>query len=1657
GIGITYNSTSGIRLNTTGLDQTVTIPRRLVDFVNNSGSPLRDELMNRLHTEQLDLFDVNHNGTITVGELETLSGLTAYGSLYTSTVSRESSIAVTTIVTALDTNGNGLLEVSEAVAFLSTANDHLATDADRFTNGVLTDARYYLISRAMDAGATTGAAYAVIEAHGDISINGHVFAAADLRVSAESGTFRIFVGLNINLGPFGNVTAFGSLSVSTDGIAGMLFVDISAGKAGYGLSIGGKIIIQMNTSSADATIDSYAINKQTGTVGSSLVTTTVPANKTLIKLGGYFTFADLYTLRGETQIETDSEVSANCTFKFDNRLTLGNFGSFNVAGDARFENGVFSGFIDLGAQVVTRPLRIEGGFTLLINSGNTSQNFTTAGGSTVTIPRQTYQVKINATMQMYGFGVTGDISLGVVNGHFEIVINNISLNFFGFTATVSGWITDESYSITGTAGFGVNFGPLSMSAALAISISGNYSGQVSASATLRGDVKASVKIAGTRYRRTLADITANVSFSKTSTEVKASASLRVKVLGVVLKGSVNWSMTIATSDVPVPVLYEMSGDTLYLNMGSRASYRIYSAAEVNESFSILTSNPDPNAETDDTQLYITGLGYTSTVSKASVKHIVVPDAGSGDDYLLVDSEINADVTVHAGDGDDVIYAYSQGSSGSGNSVWGGNGDDVLRGGDGNDSIYGDAGNDDIAGGAGSDSLSAGDGNNIVYGDDDLEDLAYSDGTSNNIYSVIESTSDGADTITVGSGQNIIFGGAGNDSISLGQSAAAWNTSRETPVIRKNVAGQTVWLPKLANSEGVPVTSGAQLTVNGATSAGTLFFEDGDWKYQFTQSESNTDTLTLYLTGPAAVSVTLQILTTVADSVVYAGSGTDTINYTGSSSAGSIFVKGDSEVDILKLNGNYSGTTMTAGQKSLAVGSQVLSFDTSLESVELVDTASATTLATASATSMQFDSVNLTVQASGVVNVSNATFNISSGTLKLTSVGLSGVLRTSVQNLEVDNTGTGSAADITVAESNDLHISGIGIQSNGGNISITADSAGGGTIVMDAAVVIDSGSGNVTISAPGSITISSVQTTTGVVSITSASGSILDGGDVYANLIGSTGSSFALRAATGIGTSANPLDTSISTVAFQNSSGDVNITNTGSLTVRSVDGITTSTNTGTTRLVATSPIVFAANTTQATLLAQATESSPTNYDSITVNAGVTVTATSGNLTFEAGDGITIASGAIVQTNAGEIIFRTGLNDTDSNGSMTLNGTIQALAAGQFITLDLNQQQGVTQSSTGALIASNLRLISTGNVAGSFSLGTSTLNDVDTLAANTSGAVTFKDLDSLTIGSISGSSGIAAMAGISTHSGVTDSALVSITTGGNLTVNQAIDTLAGSSSSVGTVTLNSSGSMVLTGFGDITSDGVVQLTASSGIQTDADITTTNDNVTLISATTLTGAVAIDTGSGAGTIAFNNTLNGGQNLTLTAGTGNIDFDAAVGNTARLGILTIVNAINVTADSTVNAASIVQQAGSGTTTFTGAVNTSTAAGVNLTGTNVVVTGGITTTSNGVLTTDLSGSATLANGSVSNIAGTTTIDADGAIVAGGSTTSVGQVLLKSNTDSITINSSASMTSSTQNVTLEAEDSITVSSTALVSTTLGEIIFRSGLDDTDSNGSMTLN
>jgi hypothetical protein len=166
--------------------------------------------------------------------------------------------------------------------------------------------------------------------------------------------------------------------------------------------------------------------------------------------------------------------------------------------------------------------------------------------------------------------------------------------------------------------------------------------------------------------------------------------------------------------------------------------------------------------------------------------------------------------------------------------------------------------------------------------------------------------------------------------------------------------------------------------------------------------------------------------------------------------------------------------------------------------------------------------------------------------------------------------------------------------------------------------------------------------------------------------------------------------------------------------------------------------------------------------------------------------------------------------------------------------------------------------------------------------------------------------------------------------------AIDTydLTVASSAVTTITAGIGGS---TGNVDIAAttrtdvDGAIALSGAGNIVQDravisgVNVSTTSGDVTFDGPATLdTGAVEVSTGDAGGDILFNSTLNGGQALTLIAGTGNITATGAVGGTSAVGSITVNSAVDVMFSSAVRTTGhVTQVAGTGTTTFHGTSGT--------------------------------------------------------------------------------------------------------------------------------------
>jgi hypothetical protein len=271
--------------------------------------------------------------------------------------------------------------------------------------------------------------------------------------------------------------------------------------------------------------------------------------------------------------------------------------------------------------------------------------------------------------------------------------------------------------------------------------------------------------------------------------------------------------------------------------------------------------------------------------------------------------------------------------------------------------------------------------------------------------------------------------------------------------------------------------------------------------------------------------------------------------------------------------------------------------------------------------------------------SGSTPDIMAVSLNLTSIGATGSFGTSfnplllqTSNFRANVSGVGSINATNVPFGASMGVT-LAKTANG---AINLRAAGGNLTLID-----PGGTATMTIAAPGN----TVTLTASGAIVTSTSAGVTD--VAAANLAASGG--------VGIGTP-SALRTIVSNLSFVNSGGIVNILNSGPLTISSVGGIASSANNGTTTtLVASGGLTFASNTTSAgTFIATATESASLG-DDVTVNSGVIVQSTGGNLTLNAGDNINLLTGSTAKA-SGTVSLNDGFNDTDGNAVATIQGTI-----------------------------------------------------------------------------------------------------------------------------------------------------------------------------------------------------------------------------------------------------------------------------------------------------------------------------------------------------------------------------------------------------------------
>lgn len=294
--------------------------------------------------------------------------------------------------------------------------------------------------------------------------------------------------------------------------------------------------------------------------------------------------------------------------------------------------------------------------------------------------------------------------------------------------------------------------------------------------------------------------------------------------------------------------------------------------------------------------------------------------------------------------------------------------------------------------------------------------------------------------------------------------------------------------------------------------------------------------------------------------------------------------------------------------------------------------------------------------------------------------------------------TGSAGVFTLSANSNID-SRIGL--NGGNINVSADNMtiGGAVFAGPAIVTLTTATATNTIAvggADGPTTLGLDDTdlgniAAGVVRIGSSvqtgpiniAGNItahlgyntLDliatgpGGAITEGLAGSiTVANLALQADSGIGSIGQVAILGPVNLAFRNTtSGNVQINSKGASTITKIDmldgtpGHTVGNfaavrfGSGTTSIVVAGPLTFAVDTTSSDSLVVHASESVTNED-ITVNAGVMLESTGGDLFLESAGRITVQASATLNTDTKNVGLTVGQGDVDLDAAVTVIGTI-----------------------------------------------------------------------------------------------------------------------------------------------------------------------------------------------------------------------------------------------------------------------------------------------------------------------------------------------------------------------------------------------------------------
>ena len=451
-------------------------------------------------------------------------------------------------------------------------------------------------------------------------------------------------------------------------------------------------------------------------------------------------------------------------------------------------------------------------------------------------------------------------------------------------------------------------------------------------------------------------------------------------------------------------------------------------------------------------------------------------------------------------------------------------------------------------------------------------------------------------------------------------------------------------------------------------------------------------------------------------------------------------------------------------------------------------------------------------------------------------------------------------------------------------------------------------------------------------------------------------------------------------------------------------------------------VNAMDVTAASLTQVAGTGTTTFAGSVDINSVAGIALTGNAFAFDS-TVTTTESGPIVLTNEGELSLgsaaalsidgtftQTGDGPVTLGGSVTAKGNISfaspvTLANPTSLDTSANSNDITFDTIDGpSSLTLNLgaggNLLIAGDVGATTPTGDFTIDNANNITAQNITAATitqsagsdissFRSLNSSAVGGINLTTTTLAINGnlITTAAGP-----VAISNSGSLSI------IAGPDTSI-------SGTFTQSGGGDVSLGGTV-------LTTDGAILFTNP-VNLVTTTTVSNS------GGTGNITFNSSLDGNQNLTLNAGTGNVLFLDDVGEQDSLKALTIQNGADVTYQG-VSASSINQEASSGITLISGPMNTSGVNGISLTGSTITQNNTIITSNGGPIA--ITNSGTWTKGAL--------VQADGGFTQSGGLVTLG----------------GSITTASNNISLGGTVTLASATSLNAGSGLGDIIFTGTID-----------